>query len=80
MHIITLVIDHCSESHTAGNVYHQVNQVLSHWDLDRCQVKSLCTDDAGNMVIAVELLEKQHVLCMAHVTALCDSRTKRMWH
>lgn len=57
------------ENHTADHIADHLNSVLRKWDIFH-KVVAVVTDNAPNMLSAIEKLKKKHVPCFAHTLNL----------
>ncbi|GFR84459.1 zinc finger BED domain-containing protein 4 [Elysia marginata] len=74
LHSVVLATVRMTESHTAVNIKDELEAVIHDWGLQE-KVFAIVTDNASNMVAAVNLLKVRHVPCYAHTLNLVVNDT-----
>ena len=59
-----------SSGHTGVNLASELQESLQHWNLEVSKLVAVTTDNAKNIVNAIEILEWQHFGCFAHTLQL----------
>ncbi len=55
-----------SDSHTAINISHELQEILRDWDLSLDGLTAITTDNGSNIVLAADLLQWTRVPCFSH--------------
>ncbi|XP_039949753.1 zinc finger BED domain-containing protein 4-like [Bactrocera tryoni] len=68
---ITLGVSQSNERHTSQHIAEMLLNTCDEWSIDKDQISAVVTDNAPNMVKAVELaFGKKHIPCFAHILNL----------
>ena len=55
-----------TQSHTGVNIAEEMRSIMNEWSLPLDQVSAVTTDNASNMVLAIDLLESTRIPCFSH--------------
>ncbi|KAF2889618.1 hypothetical protein ILUMI_16555, partial [Ignelater luminosus] len=68
---ITLGVYQSNERHTSEHIAEMLLKTCTEWGIDRDKISSVVTDNAANMVKAIDLaFGKKHIPCFAHTLNL----------
>ncbi|CAK1602973.1 unnamed protein product [Parnassius mnemosyne] len=68
---ITLSVYQSNERHTSEHITQMLLDTCTEWGIDKNKVSAVVTDNAANMVNAVDIaFGKKHILCFAHTLNL----------
>lgn len=69
---VTLGVYHLDERHTSEYIAEMLTKTCNEWGFDTEKVTAVVTDNAANMVKAVEIAfgKKKHIPCFAHTLNL----------
>ena len=62
------------EKHTGVNIATRLREVAEMWNIDDKHVSAVVTDNASNMSVAVDILEWNHLPCLAHTLQLAVNK------
>ncbi|CAK1547969.1 unnamed protein product [Leptosia nina] len=71
-HVVTLGVYHLDERHTSEYIAQTLTKTCEEWGFNTDKVTAVVTDNAANMVKAVEIAfgKKKHIPCFAHTLNL----------
>ena len=69
--MVTLSTQVFTEQHTGINICEVLDLLLDEWKIPRNKVHLICTDNAANMLLGIDLLEVDHLSCYNHTNQLC---------
>jgi len=76
---ICIAVRELSERHTSDYISEQLLDILASWDIDAHKIVAVITDNANNMISAVNkgFGKNKHLSCFAHtINLIAESVTK----
>ena len=64
--MVTLSTQVFTEQNTGINICEVLDLLLDEWKIPRNKVHLICTDNAANMLLGINLLDVDHLSCYNH--------------